>query len=138
MHLKKTALLAAATASIIASGALAAPAVAAPATCGIGAGCTWTEAGYQGSAPWFNGGKLHFQYNIRNYEDYFVVPGLDMNDRVSSVYNNGRTGLDTLFWSDANFRGAVERVKAGTGISNLTTVGLNDKISSACFVNYCK
>ena len=137
MHLKTTALLAAATASIIASGALAAPAVAAPATCGIGAGCTWTEAGYQGSAPWFNGGKLHFQYNIRNYEDYFVVPGLDMNDRVSSVYNNGRTGRAAIFWSNARYRGDQRQVPPGSGVSNLANIGFNDLISSACFAGYC-
>jgi hypothetical protein len=110
---------------------------AAPAGCSASLGCTYSEANYAGSGNVYNGGKLHFYYQIKDYMDYFVIPGIHMNDKVSSIYNNGSRAAAT-FWSNRAYKGKVVRLERQQGVANLATKGLNDQLSSACFDGYCK
>ncbi len=105
---RMTAQLATATVVIGITLGLAAPAAAAPAGCGSGAGCSWSN-----------------------------LPVYHLNDEISSVYNNGRTGAETKFFKDANHRGTVKAQTKNIGVANLGTIGLNDVISSTCFEGYC-
>lgn len=132
-------LIAATTAVVAASLGLAAPASAAPAGCGSGAGCSWSEINYVGKSGvgQFNGGVLHFQRNVKDYMLVYDIPGYHLNDKISSVYNNGRTGVKTKFYQDSNYRGAVKTQTKSSGVSNLGTISFNDAISSACFEGYC-
>lgn len=138
--MKKRAMMIAATASVVAASlGVAAPASAAPAGCGSGAGCSWSEIKNvgKGGAGQFNGGVLHFQQNIKNYLLVFDIPGYHLNDKISSVYNNGRTGAKTKFFKDSNYRGTVKTQTKGSGVAHLGTISFNDAISSACFEGYC-
>lgn len=136
---RMTAQLATATVVIGITLGLAAPAAAAPAGCGSGAGCSWSEINYvgKGGAGQYNGGVLHFQRNIKNYALVSNLPGYHLNDKISSVYNNGRTGAKTRFFKDANYRGTVKSQTKNIGVANLGTISFNDVISSACFEGYC-
>jgi|GEM_PF-7134981 len=139
MKNRTMALLAATTAAVAVSLGVAAPASAAPTGCGAGAGCSWSEINYvgKGGVGQFNGGVLHFQQNVKNYLLVYDIPGYHLNDKISSVYNNGRTGAKTKFYKDANYRGTVKTQTKTSGVSNLSMISFNDVISSACFDGYC-
>jgi hypothetical protein len=139
-RIRTSAIIAAAATVMAVSIGIASPAMAAPSGCAAGAGCSWSEANYKGKSGvgQFNGGVLHFQQNIKNYLLVSSAPGYHLNDKISSVFNNGRTGAKTKFYKDADYKGAVKTQSKGAGVPNLQTVQFNDVISSACFDGYCR
>lgn len=103
---------------------------AAPSGCPAGSGCSWRDAGYAGP-------KLNF---VRNVDDYSKYPGFPLptyNDKTSSVYNNGTTNRWVRYYVNARSNGPYKQYAPHAGMSNLANVGFNDRISSACFRDYC-
>jgi hypothetical protein len=137
LPLRTTTAIVSAALVITAATVAAAPASAAPTGCYESLSCTYSEAGYVGASNVYNSGKLHFYFQIKDYLDYFVIPGIHMNDKVSSIYNNGSRASAT-YYSDARYKGKTVRLRKQQGVSNLSSEGLNDQLSSACFDGYCE
>lgn len=113
---------------------VAAPAQAAPSACNPGLGCTYEDANY-------GRGHINFSYNVPYFgEVAYWVPTLHpaTNDSASSAFNNGTTGQAVRLFDRERYQGTHTALAKGKGISNLGTKSLNDKVSSACFANYCK
>ncbi|ROQ39688.1 peptidase inhibitor family I36 [Frondihabitans sp. PhB188] len=112
--------------------AAAAPASAAPRACEKGVGCTYEDANY----GW---GYIHFSRNVKDYEPigYWATSyHPKTNDAASSVYNNGNVKR-AMWFKDSRYKGTKVTLARQTGIPNLGSVSLNDKVSSACFETYC-
>jgi hypothetical protein len=129
--MRKTRMTIAAVALALSTVLVSTTAEAAPSGCPAGAACSWKDAGYAGP-------KLNF---VRNVDDYSKYPGFPLptyNDKTSSVYNNGFTKRWTRFYVNARWRGQYKQYDPHSGKDNLATVSFNDRISSACFRDYCK
>jgi hypothetical protein len=134
-----------AAALALAGGALTATAATAtaapqtvPAGCGSGNFCFWNNAN-------FNDGPGQVSGNNANFTvfSHSSCPYGTWNDCISSVYNNGTSGLGVNVYRDANYLGPSFCVSDNSGYAYLptyytnTTVVLNDSISSNKWTTAC-
>jgi hypothetical protein len=133
--MKIKALASCAAAAIVTSSVLVAgPAQAAPSACNSGQGCTYEDANY-------GRGHINFSFNVPHYGNVsYWVPTLHVltNDSASSAFHNGKSTQLVKLFDRENYRGAPKLTLArGKGSTNLTAWGFNDRLTSACFANYC-
>lgn len=108
----------------------AAPAVAAPTGCPSGATCLWKDSNYlTNGSVWQN---QYYQYSIPNFANYnYNGTNINLNDSVSSVYNNGNYETAYLYnYSPRSAVAFVQQIKTGTA---LVSSQWNDQLSSGWF-----
>lgn len=104
---------------------------------GLGVGGARTAQGQEGCGS----GEVC----LYDYTDYSGMLGVGTtstpyvgdaaNDRASSVIN--ATPAAVVFYSEPNFRGFSVCLDPGTGYGNLSSIGLNNNISSFTLVPSC-
>ena len=107
-------------------------AMAAPANCRSGLGCTFENANY-------GGGRINFSNNVYDFTDIWKWGGslhTWTNDAASSGFNNGVSGQVVYWFKNAAYKGAAKSATKGHGVTHFGD--LNDQISSACFAAACK
>lgn len=108
--------------------ATAAPASASLSECRSGSTCVWSGANY--ATDWGTvGGFINFTWCIDDLGDYFNI-----DNKTTSVYNKGNTETSYLY-EFANKQGARITILRGTGKTDLSTVGFNDRASSGYFTS---
>lgn len=106
----------------------AAPASASLSECGSGRTCVWSGANY--ATDWGTiGGFIGFEWCVDKFANH-----TNINNKTTSVYNNGRTETAYLY-DGANKSGSRVVILRGTRKANLSTIGFNDRASSGYFTS---
>lgn len=96
--------------------------------CSTGSTCVWSGANY--ATDWGTvGGFINFTWCIDDLGDYWNI-----NNKTTSVFNRGNTETSYLY-DGVNKTGSRITILRGTGKTDLSSVGFNDRASSGYFAS---
>ncbi|WP_425394242.1 peptidase inhibitor family I36 protein [Actinomyces vulturis] len=105
-------------------------ATAAPNHCDSGAACVRKESNFQTNGSTY--ANVQFEYYIQDFSHWnYRSTGINANDSISSVANNGTQCIATFF-QHSNYQGWSFVVSLGNSRSSLAWK-YNDEVSSAKF-----
>ena len=115
---------------------------AAPTGCASGYMCLWKDVAYETNGSSYN--EAAFEFYHTNFRYWGAWTGVNyVNDKASSVYNNGRLATARLY-VNSGFSGSSFSLVRGTGDSNIhDAIGtvpypsFADELSSGCFSDWC-
>jgi hypothetical protein len=93
-----------------------------------GSTCVWSGANY--ATDWGTvGGFINFTWCVDDLGDYWNI-----NNKTTSVFNRGNTETSYLY-DGVNKTGSRITILRGTGKTDLSSVGFNDRASSGYFTS---
>ena len=114
------------------------PAHASQTGCASGYTCLWEDTNYLTNGDAYN--EAAFEFYHTNFRYWGAWSGINyVNDKTSSLYNNGRMSTVYMF-NDSGFSGTFFSLSRGTGdgslhntVGNVPYSGFADELSSGCF-----
>jgi len=122
----------------VGSGTVASAAIS---DCPAGYSCLWEDSNYKTNGyDWDSANFQLYHTNFRYWDGFYSHP--HVNDKVSSLYNNGRVST-AWYYVNSGFSGSFFLLARGSGDGDLGNSignapgGFNDELSSACFSDWC-